>query len=138
MGHPPFAPYGEVYDIFGSTAQNQINFTGLTQDVFAGMYDTPNRELQGAQQGRWLSPDPAGAGWNQYAYATNPNSFTDPSGLKYCLYGSAPGCASANWVGSSDSPSGPYGGIRLDGRPSPGLAIQYVGSDNATVGADSK
>jgi RHS repeat-associated protein len=52
-----------------------------TQDVIAGMYDTPNRELQGSQQGRWLSPDPAGAGWNQYAYATNPNSAIDPTGL---------------------------------------------------------
>lgn len=36
-------------------------------------------------QGRWLTPDPAGAGWNQYAYPTNPNSATDPSGL-YCAY----------------------------------------------------
>jgi RHS repeat-associated protein len=76
-----FAPYGEVYNIYGSPSQNQIDFTGLTQDVFAGMYDTPNRELQGAQQGRWLSPDPAGTGWNQYAYSTNPNSNVDPSGL---------------------------------------------------------
>jgi RHS repeat-associated protein len=76
-----FAAYGEVYNIFGSTEQNLISFTGLTQDVFHGMYDTPNRELQGSQQGRWLSPDPAGAGWNQYAYATNPNSRTDPLGL---------------------------------------------------------
>jgi hypothetical protein len=28
-----------------------------------------------------LSPDPARASWNAYAYPTNPNSFTDPSGL---------------------------------------------------------
>jgi len=76
-----FAPYGEKYDIFGSTSQNETMFIGLTQDVLAGMYDTPNRELQGSQQGRWLSPDPAGAGWNQYAYVTNPNSQVDPSGL---------------------------------------------------------
>ena len=41
--------------------------------------DTPNREL--SVVGRWLSPDPAASGWNQYAYATNPNSFADPSGL---------------------------------------------------------
>ena len=32
--------------------------------------------------GRWLSPDPAGAGWNLYAYSTNPNSSVDPSGLR--------------------------------------------------------
>jgi len=54
-----FAPYGEIYDIFSSTAQNEAMFTGLTQDVLSGMYDTPNRELQAQQQGRFLSPDPA-------------------------------------------------------------------------------
>jgi RHS repeat-associated protein len=77
-----YAPYGEKYDIFGSTSQNETMFIGLTQDVKAGMYDTPNRELQGSQQGRFLSPDPAGFGWNQYAYPTNPNSFIDASGLQ--------------------------------------------------------
>jgi len=76
-----FAPYGEIYDIFGSTAHNQAMFTGDTQDVLSGIYDTPNRELQGSYAGRWLSPDPAGAGWNQYAYPTNPNSRIDPTGL---------------------------------------------------------
>ncbi len=88
-----FAPYGEKYNVYGSTDQNQTNFTGLTQDVFAGMYDTPNRELQGSQQGRWLSPDPAGSGWNQYAYVTNPNSQIDPTGLK-CT---APGGLGSNY-----------------------------------------
>lgn len=82
-----FAPYGEVYDTFGSTAQQETMFTGDTQDILAGMYDTPNREMN-ANQGRWFSPDPAGSGWNQYAYATNPNSFTDPSGLCFmCQFG---------------------------------------------------
>jgi hypothetical protein len=47
------------------------------------MWDTPNREL--SVVGRWLSPDPAGVGWNQYAYPTNPNSSIDPTGL-YCVY----------------------------------------------------
>jgi RHS repeat-associated protein len=75
------APYGEIYDIFGSTNQNEAMFTGDTQDVLTGMYDTPNRELQASSQGRWLSPDPAGAGWNQYAYPTDPNDNVDPSGL---------------------------------------------------------
>jgi RHS repeat-associated protein len=77
-----FAPYGEIYDIFGSTDQNQAMFTGDTQDVLSGIYDTPNRELQGSYAGRWLSPDPAGSGWNQYAYvANNPLSSFDPTGL---------------------------------------------------------
>jgi len=76
-----FAPYGEMYLNFGSTA-NQ-NFTGDTQDENAGvngLFDTPNRELM-AKQGRWISPDPAHAGWNHYAYSTNPIVSTDPSGL---------------------------------------------------------
>ncbi len=81
-----FAPYGEMYDNFGSTNANELIFTGDTQDVVAGIYNTPNREYHGPAQGRWISPDPAGAGWNPYAYVSNnPLSFTDPSGLcGYC------------------------------------------------------
>jgi RHS repeat-associated protein len=56
-------------------------FTGDTQDILTGIFGTPNRELN-ASQGRWLSPDPAGSGWNQYGYVTNnPLSAIDPSGL---------------------------------------------------------
>jgi RHS repeat-associated protein len=57
------------------------NFAGLTENFDSGvMYDADNREL--SIVGRWLSPDPAGTGWNQYEYAgSNPNSFIDPSGL---------------------------------------------------------
>jgi RHS repeat-associated protein len=75
-----FAPYGEIYATYGSTAQNENIFTGDTQDIVSGMYDTSNRELV-ANQGRWMSPDPAQMGWNSYAYATNPNGLVDPSGL---------------------------------------------------------
>jgi uncharacterized protein RhaS with RHS repeats len=35
---------------------------------------------------RWLSPDPAGDGWNAYAYPTDPNSEIDPSGLTTISY----------------------------------------------------
>jgi RHS repeat-associated protein len=73
-----FSPFGEVYGNSGSAYG--LNFTGDTQDAFGSLYDTPNRELN-QSQGRWLTPDPAGAGWNLYAYLTNPNSFTDRSGL---------------------------------------------------------
>jgi len=60
---------------------NEENFTGDTPDLgVANMFHTDNRELN-TSEGRWISPDPAGAGWNQYAYATNPNSSIDPSGL---------------------------------------------------------
>jgi RHS repeat-associated protein len=75
-----FAAYGEVYNSFGAPAQNQTMFIGLTQDVMSGMFDAPNREFA-QNQGRWLSPDPANSGWNQYAYAANPYSEVDPSGL---------------------------------------------------------
>ena len=74
-------PYGEIYDTFGVAPMGNV-FTGDVQAVSSGtsgLWDTPNRELGMAS--RWLSPDPAQAGWNPYAYATNPNSFNDPSGL---------------------------------------------------------
>ena len=73
-----FAPFGEMYQNFGSTA-NQ-NFTGDTQDSVAGLFDTLFRELH-PNQGRWISPDPAHSGWNAYAYASDPMTETDPSGL---------------------------------------------------------
>ena len=74
-----FAPYGEMYNNFGQTGQ--LNFTGDTQDDAPnnGLFDTPDRELAAAQ-GRWISPDPAVASWNAYAYSTNPNSEIDPRG----------------------------------------------------------
>ena len=78
-------PYGEIYNVFGALASQYNVFAG-TSEMFDGagvMWDTPNRELSFA--GRWLSPDPAGSGWNQYAYAgNNPLSYRDPLGLDYC------------------------------------------------------
>jgi RHS repeat-associated protein len=73
-----FAPYGESYNNAGITGD--ISFTGDYQDVVAGTFDTPNRELN-PNQGRWISPDPAHSSWNAYAYSTNPMSETDPSGM---------------------------------------------------------
>jgi RHS repeat-associated protein len=76
-----YAPYGEQYNTFGSTNPIYGMFAGITGDFDSGvLFDTPNRELA-QYQGRWLSPDPAGARWNQYAYPTNPNSRIDRSGL---------------------------------------------------------
>ena len=75
-----FAPYGEMYGSTGNDAYD-LDFTGDVKTMWSsGLLDTPNREFH-PNQGRWISPDPAGAGWNPYAYSTNPNSETDPSGL---------------------------------------------------------
>lgn len=80
-----YTPYGELYNVRTGSSTRQ-NFTGDHQDLFAGLFDTPNRELDQASGSRWLSPDPAHASWNAYAYPTNPNSSIDPSGL----YGEEP------------------------------------------------
>jgi RHS repeat-associated protein len=77
-----YAPYGEQYNTFGSTNPIFGMFAGLTGDFDSGvLFDTPNRELA-QYQGRWFSPDPAGAGWNAYAYASDPLSSIDPTGLQ--------------------------------------------------------
>jgi RHS repeat-associated protein len=95
-----FAPYGEVYDTFGVPPSSAAySFTADWEYVTGGggvLFDTPNRELNSIH-GRWISTDPAGAGWNLYAYATNPNSEVDPTGLD---------CAYLNDAGDGPDPSG--------------------------------
>jgi RHS repeat-associated protein len=99
-----FAPFGEMYDNFGNTTG--LDFTGDTQDSFAGLlFDTPNRELHPGQ-GRWMSPDPAGSGivnpgnpqsWNRYAYVlNNPLAAIDLLGLD---------CVTVNDDGSTNPPT---------------------------------
>lgn len=93
-----YAPYGENYANSGTT---DLNFTGQNQDTAAGLYDFPVREYHPVQ-GRWVTPDPAGAGavdpsnpqsWNRYAYVTNsPLNAIDPSGMKECRDGRPGGC----------------------------------------------
>jgi RHS repeat-associated protein len=79
-----FAPYGEtVYNHGGNVG---LDFTGDLQNLVNGTYDTPNRELN-PSQGRWISPDPSGKGWNLYAYGVNPNGGSDPSGLAMLMIG---------------------------------------------------
>ena len=99
-----YAPYSEVYNKLATGAGVPAQmFTGDTQDILSGLFDTPNRELN-ASQGRWLSPDPAGAGWNPYVYAANnPLSFVDPLGL----YINGPGECS---IGAGDPCGGEGGG----------------------------
>lgn len=79
-----FGAYGEdTAQDFG--AATNFNYTGDFQDIETAVYDTPNREYM-PYQGRWPSVDPVHSGWNAYAYAPNPISEVDPSGLKYCSY----------------------------------------------------
>ncbi len=120
-----YAPYGEVYNFIAGSGISQM-FTGdLTQLDSEVLFDTPNRELAASNQGRWLSPDPAGAGWNQYAYATNPNSSNDPSGL-YPTNGA--GWQYANGQGPMD-----WAAFGLDG----GFGGGGGGGGGGTVGADA-
>lgn len=86
-----FAPYGETYNSIGSSTD--VNFTGDNQDLVAGTFDTPNRELN-PTQGRWISPDPLRSGWNAYSYTTNPLSLVDPTGLRATEY---PLCGCGGW-----------------------------------------
>jgi RHS repeat-associated protein len=75
-----YSPYGEDYG--GSGTGIVQNFAGMLSDNDSNvLFDTPNREFDVSSGSRWLSPDPARASWNAYAYPTNPNSFIDPSGL---------------------------------------------------------
>lgn len=89
-----YAPFGEQYAISGSN-NNNFSFASLMQDEGLGgspdLNDAGFRELH-PNQGRWISPDPAGLAaadptnpqsWNRYAYVLNsPLDFTDPSGLR--------------------------------------------------------
>ena len=72
-----FAPYGEIYNLFGTGNVNTEMFNFSLQGITSSLFDTPNRELS-STQGRWLNPDPAGSGWNQYAYGTNPLTANRP------------------------------------------------------------
>jgi RHS repeat-associated protein len=125
-----FTPYGVPFDIFGGTGQSDTLFAGLTQDIFSGMYDTPNRELT-AVQSRFMSPDPAGFGWNQYAYPTNPNSAVDPSGLQPGGIG-GPTCLVARRLGSNMVPSTCAGGPTDGG----GGGGDDGGDDGGFLGSD--
>jgi RHS repeat-associated protein len=83
-----YAPFGENYVPSGTT---DLDFTDKRQDTVTGIYDFQYRE-QNPNQGRWLSPDPAGLSavdpsdpqsWNRYSYVVNtPLANTDPLGLE--------------------------------------------------------
>jgi RHS repeat-associated protein len=80
-----YGPFGEPY---AQTGTNDPSFTGQNQDTASNVYDFPAREY--GIQGRWASPDPAGASsvhlkdpqtWNRYAYVRNsPLKLVDSTG----------------------------------------------------------
>jgi len=83
-GDLQYSPYGEITAEPTVPSNSLLEFAGLTQNFYKGaLMDSENREYS-ITPARWLSPDPAATGWNQYAYPTNPNSFTDPTGLDGC------------------------------------------------------
>lgn len=59
-GDKAFAPFGEVYNV-GLGGGGETDFAGLSQDTLTGVNDSATRK-QYPNQGRWLSPDPAGLG----------------------------------------------------------------------------
>jgi hypothetical protein len=133
-----YTPYGEIYNIFGANNGQYQVFASTIADLAGStttpiMWDTPNRELSYA--GRWLSPDPAGAGWNQYAYATNPNSQIDPLGLDDCLQGGD--CGGGGGGGCDDCGGGRgwgWGGWGGDGCGDPANCSGLGGFDDPPLG----
>jgi RHS repeat-associated protein len=125
-----YAPYGEIYANYGNPnftcCGSESTFAGNTEDVFSGIYNTPSRMFSGGEQGRWFSPDPAGAGWNQYAYTTNPNSAVDRSGLRPLPYEPVP----------TDWDNAVYTDELLADRIFPGVPSTTVQPGGGTVGAD--
>jgi RHS repeat-associated protein len=95
-----YGPYGEAYDKFGTV--KPFDFTGDPQNIFGGLFDTPNRELA-QYAGRWNSPDPAHASWNAYSYPTDPNRVVDPTGLDGL------DCSGDCGPGGFDLGAGPWG-----------------------------
>ncbi|MGE5113184.1 MAG: RHS repeat-associated core domain-containing protein [Acidobacteriaceae bacterium] len=86
LGHTQVldAAYTSCAEKYASFGSGPVNFTGEFQDLYSGLYDTPNREFDTSLGSRWLSSDLARASWNAYAYPTNPNSFINPWGFDTC------------------------------------------------------
>lgn len=90
-----YGPFGESYTEFVSSGgQTDHSFTGENEDTKSRFDDFRFREYAVADQGRWISPDPAGLTavsltnpqtLNRYAYVgNNPLNRIDPLGLDPC------------------------------------------------------
>jgi RHS repeat-associated protein len=130
-----YAPFGEPYAESGTTDRS---FTGQNQDTVFGLYDFMYRE-HSPNQGRWMSPDPAGLGavdpmnpqsWNRYAYVLNsPLNLTDPLGLR-CIYNQSDG----NVIDDGQSPLCDH----MSGGPGIGVTTNGNGhGDDDTVDAEA-
>jgi hypothetical protein len=64
-----------------------------------GTQSSGTGKVKGETETRATRPDPAGSGWNQYAYATNPNSNVDPSGLQPCSDQASPAICQGGYYG---------------------------------------
>src|SRR5713101_653209 len=146
-----YAPFGENYKENGTTDRS---FTGQNQDTAGGaapLYDFMFRE-DTPNQGRWISPDPAGIGaadpadpqsWNRYAYVSNsPLNSVDPLGLvvfpgRDCLLDNNGYCTSWGRDGQMGGGGGWFGGLISIGAM--GIGIEFwkqivVGSLPAYIG----
>jgi RHS repeat-associated protein len=133
-----YAPYGENYAASGTT---DLNYTGQNQDTVAGLHDFLFREYH-PNQGRWISPDPAGTGavdptnpqtWNRYGYvANNPQSHVDGLGLLMDLVSPFEGGGGDNFgddcltCGAGLNPGLGPGQVLMDGNPVSGSLAQLV------------
>ena len=148
-----FTAFGEKYAIYPGGDNGY--FAGMLGVADAGAipdaYQATAR-LYHQDEGRWVSPDPAGLGavdlsnpqtMNRYAYvANNPLNFTDPSGLYgYCPWGtdnstSPPSCS---------PPPPPCYDVAFGGPPigggcgytSGGNQYAYSGSGSTNIGGSS-
>lgn len=98
---------------------SDANFTGQQSDTSSGLYDFLFRRLS-KTQGRWISPDPAGAAvvrlsnpqsWNRYAYVQNgPLVAVDPVGTDLAAF-----CSAENSFDDCGGDFGFWGGSFGDG-----------------------
>jgi RHS repeat-associated protein len=140
-----YAPFGEPY---AETGNGEISFTGQNSNMVWPQYDFIFRQYQ-PQQGRWLSPDPAGRAaanpmnpqsWNRYAYVlNNPLGAIDPNGLD-CVYLDDPGTTVESIdhnATPADCSGNDNGGYWVPGNVQDSSWVTSIDSENNQIGAFS-
>jgi len=120
---------------------NNVTFNGFTDDIHdpeTNLEHTLFRKYS-STQGRWLTPDPAGAAsaaptnpqsWNRYAYVLNdPVNATDPLGLEGFSSGDIGGFGLCGFgsIGCGFSPFGPGSGMGGFGPCGFGFGFSSIG-----------